>query len=186
MNHVCVFCGSSSGVSNTYRDSARALGHQLVASNLTLVYGGGNVGLMGTLADACLSLGGQVIGVIPEHLVRRELAHHGVTKLIRVQSMHERKHRMVELSDSFLVLPGGIGTMDEFFEVFTWQQLGLHHKPIGMLNVGGFFDPLLQLLDRMTTTGFLKSKNRDQLHVGDDPAKLLEVLAAACHLPHPE
>ena len=186
MKCVCVFCGSSSGVSEVYRDSALALGRQLAASGLTLVYGGGNVGLMGTLADACLSSGGKVIGVIPEHLVSRELAHHGVSKLIRVQSMHERKRRMVDLSDSFLTMPGGIGTMDEFFEVFTWQQLGLHQKPIGILNVEGFFDQLLQLLDRMTATGFLKSKNRDQLHVGDDPAKLLEVLAAASRLPHPE
>jgi uncharacterized protein (TIGR00730 family) len=113
-----------------------------------LVYGGGNVGLMGTLADACLSSGGEVIGVIPEHLVSLEVAHHGITKLIRVSSMHERKRRMVDLSEAFLILPGGIGTMDEFFEIFTWQQLGLHQKPIGILNIEGFFDPLLILLDR--------------------------------------
>jgi uncharacterized protein (TIGR00730 family) len=186
MKYVCVFCGSSSGQPEAYANAARTLGAQMAATGLTLVYGGGNVGLMGTLADACLASGAHVIGVIPEHLVSREVAHHGVSKLIRVNSMHERKRRMVDLSDSFLTLPGGIGTMDEFFEVFTWRQLGLHHKPIGMLNVEGFFDPLLQLLDQMIATGFLKSKNRDQLHVDDDPAKLLEVLAAASQFPHPE
>jgi len=183
MKHVCVFCGSSSGQPEAYTNAARALGAHLAATGLTLVYGGGKVGLMGTLADACLSSGGEVIGVIPEHLVSREVAHQGVSKLIRVHSMHERKRRMVDLSDSFLALPGGIGTMDEFFEIFTWQQLGLHHKPIGILNVEGFFDPLLQLFDRMTATGFLKAKNRNQLHVENDPAKLLEVLAAASRLP---
>ena len=186
MKHVCVFCGSSSGHPGSYAHAARTLGAQLAANGLTLVYGGGNVGLMGILADACLAAGGEVIGVIPEHLVSRELAHHGISKLIRVDSMHERKQRMADLSDSFLALPGGIGTMDEFFEIFTWLQLGLHHKPIGILNVEGFFDPLLQLLERMTDAGFLKVHTKSRLHVGTDSANLLQVLATASRRHHPE
>ncbi len=179
MKHVCIFCGSSSGHPGVYATAARKLGTVLARNGLGVVYGGGKVGLMGELANACLQAGGEVIGVIPEHLVSRELAHHGVSKLIRVHSMHERKRRMVDLSDAFLVLPGGIGTMDEFFEVFTWLQLGLHKKPIALLNVNGFFNPLLGLLDHMTTARFLTTKTRQQLVVETDPERLLAALAEA-------
>jgi uncharacterized protein (TIGR00730 family) len=179
MKHVCIFCGSSSGRPEVYTDAARALGTALAKNGLGVVYGGGKVGLMGELANACLRAGGEVIGVIPEHLVSRELAHHGVSRLIRVHSMHERKRRMAELSDAFLVLPGGIGTMDEFFEVFTWLQLGLHRKPVALLNPNGFFDPLLTLLDHMTAAHFLKARTRQQLIVETDPERLLVALADA-------
>src|SRR5262249_45254525 len=156
MKQICIFCGSSAGTSPLYEKAVRDCGLQLVSHGMGLVYGGGNVGLMGVLADAVLEGGGQVIGVIPNQLVARELAHRGLTQLITVESMHERKARMADLADGFLALPGGIGTMDEFFEAYTWLQLGFHKKPVAVLNVSGFFDPLLDLLRKMTLEGFLK------------------------------
>ena len=150
------------------------LGRWLAQEKLSLVYGGGRVGLMGSIADAVLEEGGEVIGVIPESLVRREVAHTGLTDLRVVQTMHERKALMAELSDAFIALPGGFGTLDEFCEILTWAQLGLHKKPCGLLNVEGYFDPLLALFDRAVDDGFLHSKHRSMLITADDPERLLE------------
>ncbi len=178
MKRICIFCGSSSGVSQKYAQLARLCGRVLADRGLTLVYGGGNVGLMGILADAALQAGGEVIGVIPNKLVDRELAHHGVTSLIRVGSMHERKQKMAELSDGSIALPGGIGTMDELFEIYTWLQLRFHHKPVGILNADGFYDLLLQFLDHMVQEHFLKLQNRELLLVDADFERLLEQMAS--------
>ena len=179
MTSLCVFCGSSPGASPAYAAAAVALGAELAARGTILVYGGGKVGIMGKLADACLAGGGQVIGVIPQHLWDREVGHTGVTRMHVVASMHERKARMAELADAFLALPGGIGTMEEFFEVWTWGQLGLHAKPLGLLNAGGYFDPLIRFLDHMVDEGFLRPDQRDVVLVGEDVAALLDRLSAA-------
>jgi uncharacterized protein (TIGR00730 family) len=152
---VCVFCGSSDGTRPAYADDARAFGRMLAVRGFTLVYGGGNVGTMRHLADAALEAGGQVVGVIPEQLVDRERAHRGVTELRVVGSMHERKALMVALSDAFIALPGGFGTLDELFEVLTWAQLRLHHKPCALLNVDGYFDDLVSLVERAREEGFI-------------------------------
>lgn len=178
MTSLCVFCGSSPGVSPAYAAAAAALGAQLATRGVTLVYGGGRVGLMGVLADACLAGGGQVVGVIPRHLWDRELGHTGITRMHVVASMHERKSRMAELADAFLALPGGTGTMEEFFEVWTWGQLGLHAKPLGLLNAGGYFDPLIHFLDHMVDEGFLRGDQRDVVLVGDEAGPLLDRLSA--------
>jgi uncharacterized protein (TIGR00730 family) len=148
---------------------------------LTVVYGGGNVGLMGILADAALAAGGEVIGIIPHKMVARELGHAGITSLIPVHSMHERKQKMADLADAFIALPGGIGTMEELFEVFTWLQLGLHHKPVGLLNVAGFYDPLLEFLAHMRGQRFLKAKNLENLLVEDTVERLLDRCARFNH-----
>jgi len=150
---------------------------------LTVVYGGGNVGLMGILADAALAAGGEVIGIIPRKMVARELGHAGVTSLIPVNSMHERKQKMADLADAFIALPGGIGTMEELFEVFTWLQLGLHHKPVGLLNVAGFYDPLLEFLAHMRNQRFLKPQHFETLLVEDTVEPLLDRLARFNHQP---
>ncbi len=178
MKRVCVFCGSSSGASTTYAEVARHCGGVIAARGLALVYGGGNVGLMGILADAALEAGAEVIGVIPSRLVDRELAHNRVTSLIRVGSMHERKQKMAELSDAAIALPGGIGTMEELFEIYTWLQLRFHNKPVGLLNTNGFYDLLLEFLDHMVREGFLKQKNRDLLLVDSDFSRLLDRMAS--------
>ncbi len=157
---------------------ARHCGRVLAERGLTLVYGGGNVGLMGILADSVLEAGGEVIGVIPHGLVDRELAHNRLTSLIRVSSMHERKQRMAELSDASVALPGGIGTMDELFEIYTWLQLRFHNKPVGLLNARGFYDLLLRFLDHMVQERFLKPQNRELLLVDSDFAKLLDQMAS--------
>jgi len=170
---VCVFCGANPGANPGYRATAESLGLALARSDRRLVYGGGNVGLMGALADATLAAGGEAVGVIPQHLVDREVAHAGLTTLHVVHSMHERKARMAELSDAFVMLPGGVGTLEEFFEVWTWGQLGLHRKPYGVLNAAGYFDPLLAFLDRAVTERFLHQEHRDFVVVDDDPARLL-------------
>ncbi len=177
MKRVCVFCGSSSGAPE-YPELARHCGRVLAERGLTLVYGGGNVGLMGILADSVLEAGGEVIGVIPHGLVDRELAHNRLTSLIRVSSMHERKQRMAELSDASVALPGGIGTMDELFEIYTWLQLRFHNKPVGLLNARGFYDLLLRFLDHMVQERFLKPQNRELLLVDSDFAKLLDQMAS--------
>ena len=175
---VCVFCGSSAGARPQYREAASALGGSLAAQGRTLVYGGGNVGLMGVVADAALEAGGRVIGVIPQHLVAREIAHAGLTELRVVQSMHERKQLMADLADTFVLLPGGLGSLEEFFEVWTWGQLGLHRKPCGLLNVEGYFDPLLAFLDRAVVERFIRPEHRQQVLVDQEPERLLERLDA--------
>ena len=178
MNSVAVYCGSSAGTNPRYVAQAQALGAALVAQNLTLVYGGGRVGLMGTIADAVLAHGGQVIGVIPDFLANKELAHLGCTELHVVKSMHERKLLMAERADGFVAMPGGYGTLEELFEVLTWGQLGLHRKPVALLNVDGYYDHLLLALDRMRDDQLLHAENRAQLLQASDPAALLAQLAA--------
>lgn len=170
---VCVFCGSSAGARPAYRDAARAFGHQIASEGRTLVYGGGNVGLMGIVADAALGAGGTAIGVMPQHLVDREVAHTGLTELRVVSSMHERKQVMADLADAFALMPGGLGSLEEFFEVWTWGQLGLHRKPYGLLNVDGYFDPLLGFLDHAARERFVRPEHRDLLVVEHDPRALL-------------
>jgi uncharacterized protein (TIGR00730 family) len=177
MKSVCVFCGSSAGESPCYAESARRLGRLLARRGLELVYGGGSVGLMGVLADAALGAGGRVLGVIPDRLAKREIMHLGLTELRIVRSMHERKAVMAEASDAFVALPGAFGTMDELFEILTWGQLGEHEKPIGLVNVAGYFDPLLDFLQRMTAERFLKPKHRDLLLVDEDECALLDRLS---------
>jgi uncharacterized protein (TIGR00730 family) len=171
---ICVFTGSSRGARSEYADAARELGRLLVDRNYGLVYGGGNIGLMSIIADAVLEERGEVIGVIPESLVDKELAHRGLSELRTVNSMHERKAVMAEMSDGFIGLPGGIGTMEEFFEVMSWAQLGLHDKPCGLLNAGGYYEPIIRFLDRAVEEGFLKPKHRSLLIVEEEAEKLLD------------
>jgi uncharacterized protein (TIGR00730 family) len=176
MNYLCVFCGSSQGGPAIYAESARRFGEALAGRGWGLVYGGGHVGLMGILADAALQAGGPVIGVIPRSMVERELAHERLTELHMVETMHQRKALMAERSSAFAALPGGVGTADEFFEIVTWRQLRLHSKPTGLLNVAGFYDPLLAWLDRTVSDGFLPANHRGLLHVAADPEGLLDRL----------
>jgi uncharacterized protein (TIGR00730 family) len=177
VNSICVFCGSRPGTDPAYEVAARCLGQALAQANITLVYGGGNVGLMGVVADAALEAGGEVVGVIPEALMRREIGHPGLTKLHVVASMHERKAKMAELSDGFVALPGGTGTLEEFFEVLTWAQLGEHEKPCGLLDIAGYYGPLLAVFDHMVEKGFLKDHHREMLLLERDPTTLLERFA---------
>jgi len=174
MKRVCVYCGSNPGTRPEYREAAEHLGRLLAEQGLGLVYGGGGVGLMRVVADAVLAAGGEVIGVMPSALIGREVGHKGLSDLRVVESMHERKALMVELADGFLALPGGIGTMDELFEVWTWAQLGSHHKPCAVLNVAGYYTPLLTFLDHMVDNGFLRAEHRRQLLVDEEPASLLD------------
>ena len=173
MGRVCVFTGSRPGARGEYADAARALGHELVERDCGLVYGGGNVGLMTVIADTVLELGGHVTGVIPSALVSKEVAHLGLSDLRIVESMHERKALMADLSDGFIAMPGGIGTMEEFFEVLSWAQLGIHNKPCGLLNVVGYYDHLIQFMDHALAQDFLKARHRALLIVEDEPSKLL-------------
>ena len=181
MRRVCVFCGSSSGSRPEYAEAARAVGEALARRGLTLVYGGGNVGLMGELADAALAAGGQVIGVIPEALVRWEVAHAGLTELRVVPSMHARKAEMADLSDAFLTLPGGYGTLEELFEAVAWLQLGYHTKPVGLVNIAGYYDELLAALRAMVKGALLKPQNHELLLVSDSVEDMLGQLAAWRH-----
>ena len=176
MKRICVFCGSSTGIRPAYADAARRTGSALVRRGIGLVYGGGCVGLMGTIADAVIDGSGEVIGIIPEALVDRELAHREVTELIIVRSMHERKAKMAEMSDAFIALPGGYGTFEEFCEIITWAQLGLHRKPCGVLNVEGYYDPLLSLFDRAVDEGFVHAANRLLVIQETDPDRLLDMV----------
>jgi uncharacterized protein (TIGR00730 family) len=176
MKRVCVFCGSSTGFPPVYTAKARELGKELCRRGWGLVYGAGHIGLMGVLADSVLAEGGQVIGVIPQALVDRELAHAGLSELRIVATMHERKALMADLSDAFVALPGGFGTADEFFEILTWAQLKIHQKPIGLLNVAGFFDPLLAWVDRAIGEGFIKPIYRQLIRLGQTPGELLDLL----------
>ncbi len=176
MRRICVFCGSSAGRDTQYARAAKELGRTLAERRIGIVFGGGRVGLMGHLADSALAAGGEVIGVIPESLMAKELGHRGVTDLRIVGSMHERKALMASLADSFLALPGGFGTFEEFCEVVTWTQLGLHAKACGLLNVGGFFDPLLTLFDQATREGFIEAKHRAIVIDDEDISRLLDRL----------
>ena len=178
MRRVCVFAGSSSGADAAYADAAHQLGRTLGERRIGVVYGGACVGLMGTMADAALAAGADVIGVIPSALVAKEIAHRGLTDLRVVSSMHERKALMADLADAFIALPGGWGTLEEFFEVLTWAQLGLHRKPCGLLNVHGYFDRLLSFLDHTVDEGFVKREFRSMIAVADSPAALLDTLAS--------
>lgn len=177
MNSICVFCGSSPGKDPAYAEAAHSLGTIFARKNITLVYGGGNVGLMGVVADAALEAGGEVIGVMPEALVGREIAHDGLTKLHIVRSMHERKALMSGLSEGFIALPGGNGTLEELFEVLTWAQLGEHRKPCGLLNVSGYYDPLLKVFDNMVSNGFLSEEHRSILQVNSGPEQILDTFS---------
>lgn len=178
MNNICVYCGSSPGRLEAYADGARALAKALVARDLGLVYGGASIGLMGLVADTVLQLGGRAVGVIPKALARKEVAHKGLTELHVTQSMHERKTLMAELSDGFIAMPGGIGTFEEIFEVWTWAQLGIHAKPCGLLNVAGYYDGLTTFLDHAAAEQFLKSQHRAVLIVEQQPAALLDRFAS--------
>ena len=177
MRKVCVFCGSSPGADPAFIGAAKALGRAIAGSGRVLVYGGASVGLMGALADAVLEAGGDAIGVMPQALVDREVAHNGLTALHVVTSMHERKTLMAELADAFIAMPGGLGTLEEFFEVWTWAQLGLHEKPLGMLGPQEFFFPLFQFLDGLVAQRFLRPEHREMIAVEENPSVLLETLA---------
>lgn len=171
---ICIYCGSSPGKKEAYTSAAIALAEALVRRNIRLVYGGASIGIMGTVADHVLKLGGQVIGVIPKALAHKEVAHANLTELHVTQSMHERKMRMAELADGFIALPGGIGTLEELFEIWTWAQLGFHDKPCGLLNVAGYYDTLITFLDHVLEEQFVKAHHRDILMVESDPDVLLE------------
>jgi uncharacterized protein (TIGR00730 family) len=175
---VCVFCGSSSGVKSAYEATARAFAECVAKRGMRLVYGGASVGLMGAIADAALLAGGEVVGVIPRALVGREIAHRGLTELHVVDTMHERKAMMADLSDAFVALPGGLGTLEELFEVWTWGMLGLHAKPYGILNVDGYYSPLIDFLDHARDEGFIRPAQRAVLVVEDDAMRLLDKLAS--------
>jgi len=179
LRRVCVFCGSSTGGRALYADAATALAREMVGRGIGLVFGGGAVGLMGVIADAVLAAGGHAIGVIPHALVARELAHRALPDLRVVNSMHERKATMAALADAFVAMPGGFGTVEEFCEVITWTQLGVHRKPCGLLNVGGFYDPLIAQFDRGVVEGFIKIGNRRIVVADADPGALLDALTQA-------
>ncbi|AZA88389.1 TIGR00730 family Rossman fold protein [Chryseobacterium shandongense] len=176
MKSITVFCGSSFGSEDIYKEQAALLGKTLAKNNIPLVYGGANVGLMGAVADGALDEGGRVVGVLPYFLQSKEIAHKQLTELILVETMHERKTKMNELCDGVIVLPGGYGTLEEFFEMITWAQLGLHQKPIGILNIDGFYNDLINLVQNMVDKGFLKQINRDMLLISDTIDELLEIM----------
>lgn len=183
MRRICVFCGSNAGARSEYAEAARAMAAVLVERKLGIVYGGGNVGLMGVLADAALALGGEVIGVIPQSLLDKEVGHRGVTELLVVETMHERKAQMNDLSDAFIALPGGFGTLDEFFEVLTWSQLGFHGKPCALLNVAGYYDRMLAMLDHAVTERLLRPEHRELVIADTDPSRLMQRLGAFSPVP---
>jgi len=183
MKSICVFCGSNAGNQPIYRSEAEKLGRLLAARGIEVVYGGGNIGLMGAVADACLEAGGTVVGVIPQALMGKEVAgrpvdHRALTRLEVVDSMHTRKARMAELAEGFIALPGGFGTFEEFCEILTWGQLGFHAKPMGLLNMNGFYDPLLAMFDRAVADGFLRLQNRAMTLADRDIEGLLAAMAA--------
>ena len=180
---ICVYCGSREGAQPQHADAARTLGRLIGERGWRLVYGGGKVGLMGIVADAVLAAGGEVIGVIPDTLMRREVGHRGLTELHVVQTMHQRKQMMAERADAFIALPGGIGTLEELFEAWTWRQLGYHDEPIGLLNVGGYYDPLLQFMQCTVDEGFLSPAQLSMIDVDDDASRLLDTLAAKLAVP---
>ncbi len=165
LSKICVFCGSSDGNDLQISETANATGHFFAENNITLVYGAAKIGIMGAIAQSCLDSKGEVIGIIPEFLKKKEVVHLGLTELITTQNMHERKMKMQEISDGFIALPGGVGTLEELFEILTWLQLGLHQKPIGLLNVNNFYDPLIEMLENMVRKGFLTMQNYELLIV---------------------
>ena len=183
MKSVCVYCGSNSGRKEAYSNAARELAKSLVNRNIRLVYGGGSVGLMGLVADTVLQLGGQAVGVIPEALVRKEVAHNNLTELHVTKSMHERKNLMADLSDGFIALPGGFGTLEELFEIWTWAQLGIHRKPCGLLNIEGYFNSLISFLDHAVVEQFVKQPHRSILIIENKPEALLDQFADYKPLP---
>jgi uncharacterized protein (TIGR00730 family) len=174
--NICVFCGSSIGSNPIYSSNAQELGKQIALSKSTLVYGGGNVGLMGIIADTVIAHGGEVIGIIPDFLLRREVAHHGITRLEVVDSMHERKKRMADLSDAFIAMPGGWGTLDELAEILTWKQLGLITAPIGLLNINSYFDHLIAQMHTMSNDEFLSASHLQSLLIAQTPNEILTLL----------
>lgn len=176
MQSICVFCGSSSGKKSIYKESAVELGQLMAQKNYELIYGGGSIGLMGIIADTIMNHQGTVTGVIPQFLYDLEVGHDGVSNLIIVDSMHERKQRMAELADAFVAMPGGIGTLEELFEIFTWSQLKLVNRPVFLLNVNGYFDGLIQFLDSMVKEGFFKQHTRNTLIVENDPFSLINTI----------
>jgi uncharacterized protein (TIGR00730 family) len=176
MFSLCVYCGSRNGDDPRFAEAARALGTALGAGGHRLVYGGGHAGLMGAVADATLAAGGQVLGIIPRRLVSRELGHRGIQELRVVDTMHERKLQMAQAADAFVALPGGLGTLEELFEAWTWQQLGYHTHPIGLLDTAGFYRPLLELLAHTRDAGFVDARTVDRLRVDTDPQRLLQTL----------
>jgi len=176
MKAVCVYCGSAIGARPVYAEAAKAFGRALVEADLALVYGGGSVGLMGTIADEVLGLGGRAIGVIPELLMSKEVGHAGLTELHVVADMHERKKKMADLSDAFVSMPGGVGTFEELFEVYTWAQLGYHQKPVALLNVDGYYDPLIAMLRHTVEEGFMRAPFLAMLQVASDPAEMIHAL----------
>jgi uncharacterized protein (TIGR00730 family) len=178
LHTVCVFCAANPGEHPAYVERARAMGRYLAQSGRRVVFGGGRTGLMGALADGALAAGGEIIGIMPKHLVDREVAHTGLTQLHVVDSMQERKALLAELSDGFLAMPGGLGTMEELFEIWTWGQLGLHRKPYGLLEVNGFYAPLLTFLDHAVAAGFIRQPYRDLLVVDTEPAALIARMEA--------
>ena len=178
MKSICVFCGSSIGADKIFASTAKKVGKLFLKEGIEFVYGGGNIGLMGVLAGTIMNGGGKAIGVMPEFLMRREHADLKISELIIVSSMHERKAKMAELSDGFWVMPGGLGTMEEFFEVWTWSQLSLHKKPIGVLNIDGYYDGLLKFLNRAMKKGFIKKPDRNIILVDDNPKRLLKQMQA--------
>ena len=186
MKSICVFCGSSSGFPTQYRKSAYDLGKYFAQEKIKLVYGGGSVGLMGTLADAVLEHDGEVTGIIPRFLYEKEVGHDGVTELIIVESMHERKHKMTELSQGFIAMPGGIGTMEELFEIFTWSQLSLIKKPVALLNVNQYYDEIIQFLKKMVREGFLSESNLNSLIISNDIHELVANMMAYNHTETPK
>ena len=178
MKNVCVYCGSSSGRRKDYAEAAAALAERLVKHNMNLVYGGASVGIMGEIADAVLDAGGQVIGVMPRALVEKEVQHDGLTELLVVDSMHERKLKMAEISDGFIAMPGGLGTLEELFEILTWAQLGFHQKPCALLNVQGYYDKLSAFLDHAVEEQFIKSVHSHMLLIEENPEKILQSMLA--------
>jgi uncharacterized protein (TIGR00730 family) len=174
LKRLAIFCGSSSGASEAYKEGAVELGKELVKRGIALVYGGASVGIMGAVADTVLKEGGQVIGVIPQFLKEREISHNHLTELHTVHTMHERKAKMADLADGFIALPGGPGTLEEFFEIFTWAQIGLHQKPCGLLNIHEYYKPLIQLFDHMVDQQFLQEKYRTMAIIEADPKILLD------------
>jgi uncharacterized protein (TIGR00730 family) len=177
-SRLCVFCGTNAGSRPEYGQAARALGELLAEREIELVYGGASVGIMGELADSVHENGGHVTGIIPQQLMKKEEAHTGIPDLIVVASMHQRKSQMADLADGFMALPGGIGTLEGFFEILTWGQLGIHNKPSGLLNVAGYFDSLVKFLDSSVKEGFLRKEHREMILIDSDPAKLLDQLEA--------
>ncbi len=174
MKKICIFCGSSPGSEKSYQQEAESFGELLVDKGYEMVYGGGSTGMMGFIANACLAKGGKVTGVIPSFLVAKEVGHNGLTEIIEVESMHERKQKMADISDAFVAMPGGMGTMDELCEIVTWSQLGLHTKPIGVLNINSYFDPFIKFMDHMVSQRYLSVVNRKIIVSDKNPEELLK------------